>query len=198
MDGLSSVVLLVPSWGKQCGIAEYSRYVAQALRAGSHNVEIVSSIEAARIPLDRDRQCRLIVLHEFGLFDSLEPHCGGPVSARELCDFIADRIRLGQEIPWVVLHTLDISTHQCARKTDQIIASGARVFSTHPSVPTDLGVEHLKLGFIERAVRWAGGNIDATSIRDLTCVTFGFVNPAKGVSVVLAATQKFGFSLTAQ
>lgn len=197
MVSKQGVILFCPSWGKACGIAEYSRYVVEGLSSNGHNVCVVESVQSARRELKKDVSQLLIVQHEYGLFDHLDSYFSGPDSSQDLCQLILECTSQGNIAPWVIMHSMDQRNPQFIVTNEVLLASGARVFSTHPRCGEILDVEWVSHGVRETQHRWTGGNREAQSIEDLTCVTFGLLNHIKGVSTILEMASSRGFTLHA-
>lgn len=191
------IVLFCPSWGKACGIAEYTRYVAEGLRNNGHEVRVVESVQSARSQWRVDVDQLLIVQHEYGLFDHSDSYLSGPDSSQDLDQLIQEWISNGIATPWVVMHTIDQLNPRFAATNQGLLASGARVFGTHPRSTELLGVEWISLGVRDTQNSWSGGNLQAQSIEDLTCVTFGLLSHIKGVSTILEMASRSGFTLHA-
>jgi hypothetical protein len=197
MVSKQGIVLLCPSWGKACGIAEYTRYVAEGLRSGGHNVCVVESVQSARRELKKDVGQLLIVQHEYSLFDHLDSYLSGPDSSQDLYQLILECSSQGNAAPWVVMHSMDQRNPLFIATNEVLLASSARVFGTHPRSAELHNVEWVNHGVRETQHRWTGGNLEAHSMKDLTCVSFGLLNHVKGVSTVLEMASSSGFTLHA-
>ncbi len=191
------VILFCPSWGKACGVGEYTRYLAEALRSNGHSVSVVNTVESARSQLSLDVGQLLIVQHEYGLFDRADSYLSGSDSSPDLCDLLQYSISQGAPVPWVIMHTVDQGNVQLETATQGILNSGARVFVTHPSYGELVGAEWISLGVRETGERWTRGSNEVESMRDLTGITFGLLNHIKGISIILETASKHGFTLNA-
>jgi hypothetical protein len=107
MVSKQGIVLFCPSWGKSCGIAEYTRYVAEGLRGNGHNVCVVESVQSARQELKKDVGQLLISQHEYGPFDHSDSYLAGPDSSQDPYQLIQDAMSQGNGAPWVVMHSID-------------------------------------------------------------------------------------------
>lgn len=192
-----SIVLFCPSWGKVCGIAEYTRYLAEALLTSGHSVSVVNSVESARFQLNLAVDQLLIVQHEYGLFDHADSYLSGSDSFLDLCELLKDSISRRAPVPWVIMHTVVQQNVHLEAATQGIINSGARVFVTHPSYADLLDVEWISLGVREIGERWQRGNREVESMQDLTCITFGLLNHTKGISTILETARKHSLTLNA-
>jgi glycosyltransferase involved in cell wall biosynthesis len=68
------VVMLCPSFGQNCGIAEYTRYVqAELIRAGSGCIVVTTARRAYEIAASTKSVTHVLVQHEYAFFDHRNP-----------------------------------------------------------------------------------------------------------------------------
>jgi|GEM_PF-4961924 len=93
---VSKVVLIAPSYGKQCGIGEYGRYLESCFKAvGKTAYSFRTSSELLTKSNDFFKDALVLVNHGPGLFDGFNPKLGQGESTKQLANALSDRYRSG-------------------------------------------------------------------------------------------------------
>jgi len=187
------VVIVCPSWGKSCGIAEYTRHVVEGLRrAGKDAAAVRTAREAGALATKHGGVRHVIVQHEFCFFDSGNPR----LSAGETtADLFAELRSIKGARPEV---SLDILMHSVVQKgpmllTQQIIrASGFRVHTF-----TRAAAAMLDCGFLEHGVHEVETIPRARVGPDFAIGNFGFLGAHRMLDENIDLCRATGSSLIA-
>lgn len=109
---LRRVVLIAPSYLKQCGIGEYARYLASVLKQQVDEIEVVRT-SAAALELGREflEGTLVLVNHGPGLFDGLNPRLSQGESTTRLLQNLDRLAREMGAIPLIIHHSLLDTDH---------------------------------------------------------------------------------------
>jgi hypothetical protein len=153
------IILLCPSFGKECGIGEYAEHLKNSIQANDyHVITIRRSSEAFQIPTNDLRDAQLIVNHGPGLFDGYNPQLSEGESTHTL---ISNLTRLHAEYnvrPVFYLHSLLDSGNQIMfGRQCAILTSGFPCVTTISSAATTFrlpqvehGIQPLKADYIPK------------------------------------------------
>lgn len=111
-DDVQRIVVIAPSYRKQCGIGEYGRYLASILELQVDDVRVVRT-SAAALDLGAEflNGAMVLVNHGPGLFDGLNPRLSQGESTTQL---LQNLNRLSQEfgaLPLIIHHSLLDTNH---------------------------------------------------------------------------------------
>jgi len=108
---ISKVVLIAPSYGKQCGIGEYGRYLESCFKnIGKHAYSFRTSEELVNQSEHFLKDALVLVNHGPGLFDGLNPKLGQGESTHQLLQNLL-KLRDSGALPAILMHSL-IDTDQ--------------------------------------------------------------------------------------
>lgn len=120
-----SLVMLCPSLGKRCGIAEYTAHLTKSLRREGWTVKLVSTVDQMVDAVIREEYPYFLIQHEYGLYDAFLQHLAGPDSTDELIDGIRE---IKESAPWArgatLMHTVVASRDKLVERTFKIRNSG--------------------------------------------------------------------------
>ena len=143
-----NVVVIAPSYLKQCGIGEYGRYLADQFRILGENVRVVRTSTAV-FDLGEDflKGAMVIVNHGPGLFDGLNPRLSQGESTTQL---LQNLNRLAEDfgsIPLFIHHSLLDTDHDLLfSRQQQILRSNIPSLSFISSAGRHFFIPTLELG----------------------------------------------------
>ena len=139
-QGVRKVILIAPSYLKQCGIGEYGRYLASQFQAIGAEVRVERTSAAVLAMPDAELdQALVLVNHGPGLFDGLNPRLSQGESTATLIQNLDRLARDKGAVPVIIHHSLlDTDHHLLFSRQAQIlnapvaqvsfVSSGARHF----------------------------------------------------------------------
>jgi hypothetical protein len=189
-------LVVCPSLGKTCGVAEYSRYTIAALAAAGWEARSVRTISQAADELTTEPPFDiLLVQHEFGLWQRGK-HPNGLSAGESTADLVAGMHQINSSKPevriGVICHTVFGGIHS---DTEFLIDSGAQLYSLHRNGAPILGGT-----FLEHGVQSVDGYvaIEARCLGEpLTIGAFGMFGPTKGIRSAVELCRLLGTKLVA-
>ncbi len=144
------VLFLCPSWGKQCGIAQYTQYAAQALIALGCEANVVTSCDELVAKCESGGIDAFFVQHEYGLFDGENQALAGPDSTRDLATAMS-RLASSSEGAkgGVIFHSVSLVAPPLAARFKSIAAS-----ATNSYILSKAGAEQLGCSYLEHGVAY--------------------------------------------
>ena len=172
------IVFLCPSWGQQCGIAQYTDYAVISLRRLGIDAEVVTTCEMLEAKCRSGAFDAYFVQHEYGLFDRENAVLSGPDSSERLA--AAMRLIAAQVRPvpgGVIFHTVNLIVPRFARRTKLIMAATRTNYILHRT-----GAIQLDCRFLEHGIFHLDEPRDGRVRREpgrVTLGTFGFLSQHK-------------------
>lgn len=178
------VLLVCPSVGKACGVAEYTRYVAAGLRARGVTCDVVPTVVAAVARLQAGEDVGLVVAqYEFGLWNGAAVGLGAGETTADLVAGL-DQVR-GWRPGTGVAVTLHAVPDHWQAETAALVASGLPLVCFHPAAARLVGGTFVEHGVADvpgftSAPRPAAKGGDGGG--PFTLGLFGFFSDDKGVA----------------
>jgi len=188
-----AVVLVCPSWGTSCGIAEHTRHVIEGLgRAGITATVVRSARDAHRFTKDAENVRHVIAQHEFSFFDGINSRLTAGETTAAL---VAELTSIASGRPDV---SVDLFMHTVVQDgpmlpTQQFIReSGLRLHAF-----TVTGAAALDCGFLELGVHETEIVPQARHDSDFTIGNFGFLATHRMVDGYIDLCRSTGSALVA-
>ena len=99
LDAPRRVLFLCPSWGQQCGIAQYSEYAVRSLANLGFVADVVTTCDRLKSKCESGLFDAYFVQHEYGLFDGENSTLSGPDSSERLAATIASIAMQARPVP---------------------------------------------------------------------------------------------------
>ena len=149
---VSKVLLIAPSYGKQCGIGEYGRYLESSFKAiGKNAYSFRTSAELLAQSSHFVADALVLVNHGPGLFDGFNPKLGQGESTKTLLQNLLS-LRNAGALPAVLMHSLIDTDQELLYSRQQMILNSdiptitfIKDASRHFYIPqVELGVSPVK------------------------------------------------------
>lgn len=153
---MKNIIFLCPSLGKECGIARYTKYIIDSFQGSSVNAYGAATTNQVNSIIAKiNGNIHIIVQHEYGLFDYLNPDLSEGQTTFEVLSWIKEKQVLGIiEYASIVMHTLVTHDHVLTTLNKQIFSSGIRVFHLNSEGCSANGIEYLEHGFFKKINEW--------------------------------------------
>lgn len=189
------VVMLCPSFGRNCGIAEYTRYVqAELVRAGIGCIVVTTARRAYEIAASTKSVTHVLVQHEYAFFDHRNPRFDQGDTTVGLLDLLQKLEKQRRSVKALVLmHTYsekegEIEPNRLLRESGIELAHFSRE-----------GCERLGARFIEHGIQPIEGWMPKprTPGEQFTIGSFGFFGGHRPVEQIVEVCRRTGSRLVA-
>lgn len=188
------VLFLCPSWGKRCGIAQYTQYAVQGIEARGSPASVAVSCQELIERCKAGTIDAFFVQHEYGLFDGENAALSGPDSTLDLSSALHELSQLS--FPGgVIFHSVSLVAPVLASRFKAIAASAGTSY-----ILSNVGAKQLGCCFLEHGVARVpilGGGSDNTGGGDLSIGTFGFLTEHKTPWKLIDACRRLNARLVA-
>jgi hypothetical protein len=188
-------LIVCPSLGKNCGIAEYSRHTMMVLAAAGWSVKGVRTIREVAEDVGNGQPVDVIIVqHEYGLWQR-DRRPNGLSEGESTADLVAALPQIQAFGPNVrlaiVCHTVLAGSHD---DTALLIGSGVPLFALHRGGAAILGGKFLELGVppVEGFAPSAPPSLE----QPLVIGAFGMFVPTKGLRSVVDLCRRLKATLT--